>query len=75
MYDRPMKRLQILIEEDLDAALDQKARSEKTSKAALIRRYVRQRLKLTLSLDADPLWQMVGVDEFEPVSVDDVVYQ
>ena len=74
MYDRPMKRLQILIEEDLDAALDQKARSEKTSKAALIRRYVRQRLKPTPPLDADPLWQMVGVDEFEPVLVDDVVY-
>ena len=39
-----VKRLQIMIEEELDAALELQAREERTSKAALIRRYVRERL-------------------------------
>lgn len=70
-----MKRLQIMIEEDLDAALDRRARTEKTSKAALIRRYVRERVEPTPPLEADPLWRMVGADDFEPEAVDDVVYR
>ena len=70
-----MKRLQIMIEEDLDAALDRKARTEKTSKAALIRRYVRERVELRPPLEADPIWRMVGADDFEPEAIDDVVYR
>ncbi len=35
-----MKRLQIMIEEELDEALGREARKEGTSKAALIRGYV-----------------------------------
>lgn len=70
-----MKRLQIMIEEDLDAALERKAREEKTSKAALIRQFVRERLKPLPPLEADPLWQMAGVDDYEPVPIDDVVYR
>ena len=72
-----MKRLQIMIEEDLDAALERQARGERTSKAALIRRYVRERLEPLPALHEDPLWQLVGMDEGSPddsVSVDDVVY-
>lgn len=69
-----MKRLQIMIEEELDAALDAEARAENTSKAALIRRYVAEQLKPLPPLSADPLWQMVGADNVEPASVDDVVY-
>ncbi|MGH9362654.1 MAG: CopG family transcriptional regulator, partial [Thermoanaerobaculia bacterium] len=40
-----MKRLQIMIDEDLDAALQVLAAEEKTSKAALIRRFVRERIR------------------------------
>ena len=69
-----MKRLQILIEEELDDALEEQARLEGTSKAALIRRYVRLQLDTLPPLDADPLGQMIGADDFEPEAVDDVVY-
>jgi Ribbon-helix-helix protein, copG family len=75
MYATCMKRLQILIEEDLDAALERTSRAEKRSKAALIRQYVRERLKPLPPLEADPLWQMVGIDDYEPEPIDDVVYR
>ncbi len=70
-----MKRLQVLIEEDLDAALERRARKEGRSKAALIRKYVRERVKPLPTLAADPLWGIVGVDSFAPVPVDEVVYR
>lgn len=70
-----MKRLQILIEEELDAALERQAETEGTSKAALIRRYVGERLRALPSLSTDPLSQMIGADEFEPEPVDRVVYR
>jgi hypothetical protein len=70
-----MKRLQIMIEEELDVALERKARAEGRSKAALIRRYVRERLHPLPPLEGDPLWQMVGADDFEPQPVDEVVYR
>ncbi len=75
MYHVPMKRLQIFIEEELDAALEKKARSEGQSKAALIRRYVREHLSPPPPLEKDPLWALVGVDDFEPSPVDEVVYR
>jgi hypothetical protein len=73
---RSVKRLQIMIEEDLDAALGRQAAREKTSKAALIRRYVRERLEPLPPLEEDPLWEMVGADpDAEPVDdLDEVVY-
>ena len=69
-----MKRLQIMIEADLDEALEKEARTQGVSKAALIRRCVRATLRPARPVSADPLWQMAGVDEFEPANVDDVVY-
>jgi Ribbon-helix-helix protein, copG family len=72
-----VKRLQILIDEDLDEALERQAREEKTSKAALIRRYVRERIKPLPPIEEDPLWAWVGGGKGEPhdsASVDDVVY-
>jgi hypothetical protein len=66
MHALLMKRLQILIEEELDIALERKARAERKSKAALIRQYVRERLSGLPPLEADPLWQMVGADTFDP---------
>jgi len=73
----PVKRLQIMIEEDLDAALELQAREERTSKAALIRRYVRERLwsKSLPPLHEDPLWKFVGSSDAEPVDdIDDFLY-
>ena len=73
-----MKRLQIMIEEELDEALGREARRERTSKAALIRRYVGERLRPLPSLESDPLWEIVGAVDGEPddsTSVNDAVYR
>ncbi len=70
-----MKRLQIMIDEDLDAELGLRASREGTSKAALIRTYVRERLHPLPPIEEDPLWELVGAAAgAEPARVDDVVY-
>ncbi len=69
-----MKRLQIMIDEDLDAELGRLAADRGTPKAALIRAFVRDRLRPLPPLSADPLGCMAGADDFEPAGVDDVVY-
>ncbi len=69
-----MKRLQIMIEEDLDSELERLAALESTSKAALIRRFVRERIQPLPPLSADPLAAMIGADDFEPAPIDEVVY-
>ena len=70
-----MKRLQIMIEEDLDEALERQVLSEGVSKAALIRKYVREQVDSLPPLQSDPLWQMQGTDDFDPVDIDEVVYR
>jgi hypothetical protein len=74
MYTHSMKRLQIMIDEDLDLELERLARESGQSKAALIRQFVRERVHPLPPLSADPLGQMIGADDFEPAPVDDVVY-
>lgn len=72
-----VKRLQIMIEEELDAALGRQAAEEGVSKAALIRRYVGERLRPLPPLEEDPLWQMRGMFKGGPndsQTIDDVVY-
>ena len=69
-----VKKLQIMIDEDLDAILGRMARDEGTSKAALIRRFVRERVRPLPPIQEDPLWEMVGMADVEPEPVDDVVY-
>lgn len=65
-----------MIEEELDDALAREAAREGTSKAALIRRFVRERLKPLPPLEEDPLWEMVGADPHaEPVDdIDEFLY-
>lgn len=64
-----------MIDEELDAALERQAAKEGTSKAALIRRYVAERLKPLPPLHQDPIWQMVGADDAEPVEdIDEFLY-
>jgi predicted transcriptional regulator len=70
-----MKRLQIMIDEDLDSDLERLATERRTSKAALIREFVRERIRPLPPLSADPLFRQAGVDDFEPAPVDDVVYR
>lgn len=71
----PVKRLQIMIDEDLDLALDLMSLDTGKSKAALIRSFVREHVHPLPPLEEDPLWSMCGADDYEPVSVDDVVYE
>ena len=77
MYDEAVKRLQIMIEEELDEALAARARREGVSKAALLRQFARKELAPVRPIQNDPLWELVGMSEGGPddsVSVNDVVY-
>ena len=71
-----VKRLQIMIEEEMDSALGRQAAEEGVSKAALIRRYVGERLVPLPPLEEDPLWEIVGIaGDAEPVEdIDDFLY-
>jgi hypothetical protein len=71
-----MKRLAIMIEENLDAALARQAVKERTSKAALIRRYLRERVTPLPPLHEDPLWKLVGLaNDAEPLDdIDEFLY-
>jgi len=73
-----VKRLQIMIEEDLDAELGIQAAREGVSKAALIRRYVGERLRPLPPLEEDPLWEIVGIvnggSPDDSSRIDEVVY-
>ena len=73
-----VKRLQIMIEEDLDAELGRQAAQEGVSKAALIRRYVGERLRPLPPLEEDALWGIIGmIKGGSPVDssrIDEVVY-
>ena len=77
MYAQPVKRLQIMIDEDLDEALGRKAREDGISKAAIIRSVLRERLEPPPMLEADALWHFFDLAEGAPddsALVDDVVY-
>ena len=74
-----MRRFQILLDDELDEALERQAAQESVSKAELLRRYARERLAPLPPIQEDPLWEMVGIDDDpeddgEPVDVDDIVY-
>jgi hypothetical protein len=73
-----VKRLQIMIEEDLDAELGRQAAQEDVSKAALIRRYVGERLRPLPPLEEDALWEIVGMikggSPVDSLRIDEVVY-
>ena len=64
-----------MIDEDLDQILERLALKEHTSKAALIRRFLRERLASAPPIEKDPIFSMLGVDDVEPEPIDDVVYR
>ncbi len=70
-----MKRLQIMIEEEVDAELERAALEAPTSKAAMVRLFVRERLKLLPLLAGDPIGRMAATDDFDPGVIDDVIYR
>jgi plasmid stability protein len=73
MYAVSVKRLQILIDEDLDEALQLEAARLGRSKASLIRDWVRERLGG--GKRRDPLDALVGDLDAEPVDdIDEVIY-
>ncbi len=64
-----------MIDEDLDAELARRASAERTSKAALIRASLRKTLRPPPPIREDPLWEMVGASEAEPVEdIDEFLY-
>lgn len=68
-----MRRIQIHIDEDTDDALAAEAHRLHLSKAALIRRYVADRLPRQRR--KDPLDDLMGSIDAESAPVDDVVYR
>ena len=68
-----MKRLQVYLDEELDEALAAQAARQRTSKAALIRQFLAERLRRDCPAD-DPLDALVGRYDEDPGSIDDLVY-
>jgi hypothetical protein len=73
-----MKRLQISIEPELDAAVERRAEEEGLSKAEVIRRCVREEIRPLPSIEDDPLFKMFkspgSSDPDDNRSIDEVVY-
>lgn len=73
-----MKRLQISIEPELDAAVEQRAEEEGLSKAEVIRRCVREEIRPLPAIEDDPLFKMFlspgSSDPGDNRSIDEVVY-
>jgi len=72
-----MKRLQISIEPELDAAVERRADEEGLSKAEVIRRCVRERVEPLPPIEEDPFFKLCGTVSSDPKdtrSIDEVVY-
>ena len=72
-----MRRIQIHLEEEVDEALTREAFARHTSKAALIREYLRDHVQVDRSAVIDPSGDFIGMyegTEDESESVDEVVY-
>jgi hypothetical protein len=73
-----MKRLQISIEPELDAAVERRAEEEGLSKAEVIRRCVREEIRPLPPIEEDPLFKMFlspgSSSPDDQRSIDEVVY-
>jgi Ribbon-helix-helix protein, copG family len=72
-----MKRLQISIEPELDAAVERRADAEGLSKAEVIRRCVREKVKPLPPIEEDPFFKLLGFVSSDPNdtrTIDEVVY-
>ena len=73
MYTPRMKRLQIYIDQELDDALEVRARRAHTSKAALIREAVRRSIGEP-EPRVDPFRDWIGGSDVASAPIDEVVY-
>ena len=72
-----MKRLQISIEPELDAAVGRRADEAGISKAEVIRRCVREEIQPLPALEDDPFFKLCGSVSSSPSdtrTIDEVVY-
>jgi hypothetical protein len=72
-----MKRLQISIEPELDAAVGRRADEEGLSKAEVIRRCVRHEIQPLPAMEDDPFFKLCGSVSSDPNdtrTIDEVVY-
>ena len=73
-----LKRVQLMLDDELDQAVAREARLQRISKSEVVRRILRERLVPPVSaLEDDPLWELVGMVEGEPDDsqrINEVVY-
>jgi hypothetical protein len=72
-----MRRLQIMIEPELDDWLEREAAARGISKGALVRECVERQRRPLPPIEEDPLWDLVGFagEDAEPVDdIDEVIY-
>lgn len=74
LYAADVKRFQILLDDELDEALEIEARRRGTSKAAILRELARRSLVALPPLASDPIARMSGRDSFDQADIDEVVY-
>ncbi|MGQ0744140.1 MAG: CopG family transcriptional regulator [Acidimicrobiales bacterium] len=55
-----MRRFQMMIDDELDGALESRAAQEGVSKAELLREYARERLLGQPLVATDPVWALMG---------------
>ncbi len=75
MYTLWMRRIQLYLEEEIDAALSVEAARQNTSRSALVREAVRALLGAQLETLGDPVDELVGSLDIEPdADIDAVIY-
>jgi plasmid stability protein len=70
-----LRRVQLMLDDDLDERIRSRAKIDGISKSELVRRILRAEFPPLPPLHEDPIWEIVGADpDAEPANVDDVVY-
>lgn len=70
-----LRRVQLMLDDDLDERIAMRAKIDGISKSELVRRLLRAEFPVLPPIEEDPIWDLVGADpDAEPANVDDVVY-
>lgn len=74
-----LKRVQLMLDEELDQAVAREARLQRISRSEVVRRVLREKLlPPPPPREEDPLWELVGMVEGEPDDsqrINEVVYR